>query len=69
MLIELGKRIREIREGKGLTQTELAYRIGKDQPSLNRVEKGKINPTYLYLIEVANGLGIHVTELLPKIIL
>ncbi|MEO9485324.1 MAG: helix-turn-helix transcriptional regulator [Ekhidna sp.] len=63
-LILLGERIKKAREKQGLTQEQLAYSIGKDQPSINRVEKGKINPSYLYLLELADGLGVSVKELL-----
>lgn len=63
---ELGEHIKMIRESKGLSQTELAYKIGKDQPSLNRVEKGKLSPTYGYLLEIADGLDVHISELIPK---
>ena len=48
---------------KGISQVELANRIGKDQPSLNRVEKGNINPSYIYLVEICEGIGIEMSEL------
>ncbi|MCV9385284.1 helix-turn-helix domain-containing protein [Reichenbachiella ulvae] len=63
-LLKLGSKIREIRESKGLSQTQLAYKIGKDQPSINRLEKGRINPSYVYLLEVSSGLEITIAELL-----
>jgi DNA-binding XRE family transcriptional regulator len=49
-LIRLGLKDRELREEKGLSQTELAYTIGKDQPSINRLEKGKLNPMIISTI-------------------
>lgn len=63
-LIKLGLKVRELRLSKSLSQTDLAFKIGKDQPSINRLEKGKINPSILYLIEIANGLEIPVSKLL-----
>ena len=63
-LIKLGLRVRELRLAKSLSQTDLAFKIGKDQPSINRLEKGKINPSILYLIEIANGLEISLSKLL-----
>lgn len=62
-LVKLGERIKQLREEKGMTQVQLAYKIGKDQPSINRVEKGKINPSYLYLLELAEGLEVSLEEL------
>jgi len=65
-LKELGIRLRELRLSKGLTQTDLAYSIGKDHPSINRLENGKINPSYIFLCEVAKGLDVEVSELFKK---
>lgn len=62
-LIELGLTVKRIREQKQLSQTQLAYKIGKDQPSINRLEKGKINPSYIYLLEICEGLEIEIREL------
>lgn len=64
-LIELGSKIRSLRLEKGYNQTEFASIIGKDQPSLNRLENGKINPGYLFLIQIAEGLELDVTEIFP----
>lgn len=64
VLIELGERVRNARYRTGLSQTELANNIGKDQPSINRLETGKINPSYIYLLEVCQGLEITLGELL-----
>jgi transcriptional regulator with XRE-family HTH domain len=66
-LIKLGLRVRELRLAKSLSQTDLAFKIGKDQPSINRLEKGKINPSILYLLEIANGLEIKVSDLLEDL--
>jgi putative transcriptional regulator len=65
-LIKLGLKVRELRLSKSLSQTDLAFKIGKDQPSINRLEKGKINPSILYLLEIANGLEIPVSKLLDE---
>jgi putative transcriptional regulator len=64
LLKKLGNRIRDIRKSKGITQTDLAYSINKDQPSIQRLEKGRINPSFYYLFEVAQGLDITLEELL-----
>jgi transcriptional regulator with XRE-family HTH domain len=63
-LINLGKKVRRIRISKGMTQTELANKIGKDQQSINRLERGKINPSYVYLLEVSDGLNMKISNLL-----
>jgi putative transcriptional regulator len=65
-LKELGNKIRLYRLEKNLSQTTFANKIGKDQPSINRLERGNINPSYLYLLEVCDGLEITISELLNK---
>lgn len=59
----LGEKIRKIRLSKNLTQAELANQIGKDQQSIQRLESGKVNPSFLYLLEISNGLEINITEI------
>ncbi len=60
----LGKKVRKKRLKSGLTQTELAYRVDKDRPSISRLEAGNVNPTYIYLLEIAEGLEISISDLL-----
>ena len=62
-LIRLGKNVQELRKRKGLTQTQLAHSVGKDQQSIQRLEAGDFNPTYYYLTEIAEGLGVPIEEL------
>lgn len=62
--LQLGARIREIRKEKGITQVQLAHSLGKDQPSIQRLEAGNINPSYFYLREIATGLGVSIAEIL-----
>lgn len=63
-LLQLGSKVREIRLSKGMTQTELAHLIGKDHPSINKLENGKVNPSFIFLTEVAEGLGVKVQDFL-----
>ncbi len=64
LLLKLGERVKEIRNQKGLTQTELANKIGKDHPSINKLENGKVNPSYYFLYEVAQGLEVDIKDLI-----
>lgn len=63
-LQKFGKRIKEIRESKELTQAQLAHKIDKDRESIARLERGAVNPTYLYLLEICEGLEITIEELM-----
>lgn len=62
-LTKLGKNIARLREKAGLSQTELALRCDKDRQSLNRLEKGRINPSAFYLLEIAAELHVPVKDL------
>ena len=63
LLIKLGLRLKELRKSKGLSQEQLAANCGKDQQSIQRMESGKHNPSYIYLIEFCNGLEVSLVEL------
>ncbi len=63
-LKKLGKNVARLREEAGLSQTELALRCDKDRQSLNRLEKGRINPSVFYLNQLAEELKIPVKDLL-----
>lgn len=67
LLEPLAKRIKELRMAKNLTQRQLAYKMGKDQVSIYRLEKGLVNPSYGYLIEIAKGLDMSLTDFLQGI--
>lgn len=61
---KLGQNIARIRELAGISQAELALRCDKDKQSLNRLEKGRINPSAYYLQELAKELNVPLKELL-----
>lgn len=62
--VDLGNRIRELREIHQVTQEELADRSGLFRTYLSRVEAGLANPTLTGLHQLARGLGVAVVELL-----
>ncbi len=63
----LGQRIHDIRTEKGMTLEQLASSIDKKYHSILRVEKGNINCTLFYIIQIAEGLGVDVAELVKKL--
>lgn len=63
-LKKLGMRIKELRIEKGITQAELAARVNKDQQSIQRLEAGRINPSFIYLFEISQGLSVSIKELI-----
>ena len=65
-LKQLGQRIRQIRIDKGLSQAKLGLRIYKDQHSIHKIESGLFNPSYIYLLEICQGLEISIEELFKQ---
>jgi transcriptional regulator with XRE-family HTH domain len=61
-LKRLGKKISDIRIKKGMSRYELAKKAGKPYPSIDRVEKGKTNPSYLLLLLIAETLKVEMIE-------
>jgi len=54
----LGRRIRELREQRGLTQEQLGDLIGKDQNYVSQLERGTIRMPHLEVLDsIARVLG------------
>lgn len=47
----------QIRNEEGITQEELARRIGTKKSNISRMESGNYNPSLDFLVKIANGLG------------
>lgn len=54
---ELGERVRHLREERGLSQRELAEKIGSTQPAIARLEAGGVAPSIQTLERIAAALG------------
>ena len=54
--------VRHHREHSGLTQSELAERIGKSTESISRIERGAIAPSFETLADFSTALGVPVRE-------
>jgi len=50
----------EKRLKKGLTQKQLADKIGTKQSAISRLEGGRFNPTFSFLAKVAKALDANV---------
>lgn len=62
--IKIGKFILNCRKEKGLTQEQLAEKLGVTSKSISRWENGKTMPDYSLLKDLCNELNINVNELL-----
>ena len=50
--------IQRIRKERGMTQEQLAEKVGVDPNSISRIERGRLIPALPTLIDVCNALGI-----------
>lgn len=60
----LGSRIKERRSKLGLTQTDLAEKLGVESETISRIERGISTPSLPMLEEVAEALNSGIAELL-----
>jgi transcriptional regulator with XRE-family HTH domain len=60
----VGRNVKRIREGKGLTQEKLAELSGFSQQYISGLEQGRRNPTIVTLYELATALGVSHLDLL-----
>jgi transcriptional regulator with XRE-family HTH domain len=63
-MITLGKRIQELRKQKGLSQTELALKIGISYPQMSRYEVKDVQPPADVLKRLADALNTNVDYLI-----
>ena len=60
----VGRRLRQLREERKLTQEKLAYECGRSKSYLCEIESGKKLPSLAALAEFADRLGVQVFDLL-----
>ncbi len=63
---EIGKRLSSIRRNKGLSQEEVASRIGISRPALTQVELGNRNLSALEMYNLSMQLGFSIDDLMGQ---
>lgn len=66
MQAQFGRRIRELRKARGLTQRALAERSGVAEKYLSDIERGQVNVSLALIARLADGLGVPAKELFPE---
>jgi len=61
---QAGRRVRALREARGLSLRDLAERSGVSAPMLSQVERGDTSPTLAVAGKIATGLGLSLSQLL-----
>jgi mannose-6-phosphate isomerase-like protein (cupin superfamily)/DNA-binding XRE family transcriptional regulator len=63
-MVEVGNRVRALREAMGLSLRDLAERSGVSAPMLSQVERGETSPTLAVAGKIAAGLELSLSQLL-----
>ncbi len=62
--VKLGKNLKRIRVGKGITQGDIVRALGISRSFVSNIENGKTNPTLSTISKLAKALGVTTDELL-----
>ncbi len=62
--VKLGKRLREIRQARGLSQEQIAKILGLNRSTVSQIENGKRSLAADELSSVSDALGISIDSLL-----
>jgi transcriptional regulator with XRE-family HTH domain len=65
LVLKFGKRIRAIREDRGLSQEELGAKAGLHRTYISLIERGKQSATLDTMEKIADALNVPVKKLMP----
>jgi transcriptional regulator with XRE-family HTH domain len=63
--VRFGRRLREVRTGKGISQEKLAELAGLHRTYVSSVERGERNISLVNIENLANALGVPMAALMP----
>lgn len=63
ILLQFGKRVKELRTQNKLTQEQFAQKTRLHKNYIGMVERGERNPSLINIQVIANGLEITISEL------
>ncbi|MGB6932814.1 MAG: helix-turn-helix transcriptional regulator [Acidobacteriaceae bacterium] len=60
-------RVRELREGRGLSQAEFGEKVGVSRQTIYAIEVGKYDPSLPLAFQIANHFGCRIQDIFdPK---
>ena len=60
--VDVGSRLRELREARGISMRALATKSGLSANALSMIERGKTSPSVSTLYKLADALGVSITS-------
>ncbi|OXL18942.1 helix-turn-helix domain-containing protein [Psychrobacter sp. DAB_AL32B] len=63
-MVAFGKRVREVRKAKGISQEKLAEMAGIDRSYMGNIERGEKNITLKKIYEICDALEIDIKLLI-----
>jgi len=60
---QFGKRVRQLRLARGLSQEELASKVSVHRTYLGSIERGERNPSLKNIAAIAEALGVSLSQL------
>ena len=64
ILVKFGKRVRELRRTKGVSQEAFAAECGLDRTYISGIERGKRNVSLMNIALIAKAFGVSVSRLI-----
>lgn len=63
----VGKKIRCLRQNRGLTMEQLAFEVGIEYTQLSRIERGVINTSIYQLFVISRALQVEFAEIVSDL--
>jgi transcriptional regulator with XRE-family HTH domain len=64
--MNIGDRIKKIREAKGLSQKEVALNLSMNPSQYSKIENGKVDPQCSSIEKIANALGVSLADIFTQ---
>lgn len=64
--VQFGRRLRELRQARGLSQEELAFRAGVHRTYVSSAERGERNVSLVNIERLAKALEVEISDLFPR---
>ena len=61
--MNVGEKIRQVRESKGMSQKEVALTLIMNPSQYSKIENGKVDPQFSSIEKIANALGVDIADM------